>query len=254
MDQAKKAFKKEMEKGTKQQGKSDSSHSRKHVLNHETLAQRRVVALDNYGVESETFRLLRTKILKQLRTNNWECFGITAPGKGAGKSLVSVNLAIAIAKEENQTVLLVDLDLRFPKVHWYFDINPKKGLRDYLISDIALSEILINPGIERLVILPGRGQAIGSSELLSGSKMRAMVEEIKQRYQSRIVIFDLPPILAVDDVLASIDYFDAALLVIEDGGSKPEDITKSLQLLSGTHLLGTVLNKAEQIPDHLGYY
>lgn len=230
------------------------TQTKTHKLNHETLRQRRVVAQENYGVEAETFRLLRTKVLKQLRDNNWNSFGITAPGQDAGKTMVSVNLAIAIAKEVNQTVLLVDLDLRFPKVHWYFDIKPERGLRDYLISDIPLNEMLINPEIERLVVLPGRGQAIGSSELLSAPKMYAMVQEIKQRYQSRIIIFDLPPILASDDVLACMDYFDAALLVVEEGGSKPEEVTKSLQLLSGTHLLGTILNKAEHVPDHLGYY
>ncbi len=230
------------------------TETKKHSLNHEMLRQRRVVAQENYGVEAETFRLLRTKVLKQLRDNNWNSFGITGPGQGAGKSMVAVNLAIAIAKEVNQTVLLVDLDLRFPKVHWYFGFKPEKGLRDYLISDIPLNEILVNPEVERLVVLPGRGQAIGSSELLSAPKMHAMVQEIKQRYKSRIIIFDLPPVLASDDVLASMHYFDAALLVVEEGGSKPEEVTRSLQLLSGTHLLGTILNKAEHVPEHLGYY
>ena len=204
------------------------TQTKKHEINFDTLRQRRVVAQENHGVEAETFRLLRTKVLKQLRDNNWNSFAITAPGQDAGKSMVSVNLAISIAKEVNQTVLLVDLDLRFPKLHWYFDIKPEAGLRDYLLSDVPLNELLINPGFERLVLLPGRGQAVGSSELLSGPKMQAMVEEIKQRYQSRIIIFDLPPILAVDDVLACMDYFDAALLVVEEGGTKPEDITKSI--------------------------
>lgn len=232
----------------------DYTQTKKHPLNHEKLKQRRVVALDNYGIEAEMFRLLRTKILKQMRKNNWNSFGITSPAQGAGKTMVAVNLAIAIAKEVNQTVLLVDLDLRFPKVHWYFGLKPEKGLRDYLLDDIPMNEILINPELERLVVLPGRGQAIGSSELLSMPKMQAMVQEIKQRYQSRIIIFDLPPILAADDVLACIDYFDAALLVIEEGETKPDDVTKAMQMLAGTHLLGTVLNKAEHLPEHVGYY
>lgn len=229
------------------------TQTKKHALNHEKLKQRRVVALDNHGVEAETFRLLRTKILKQLRKNNWNSFGITSPAQGAGKTMVAVNLAIAIAKEVNQTVLLVDMDLRFPRVHWYFDMKPEKGLRDYLLDDVPMQDILINPEIERLVVLPGRGQAMGSSEMLSMPKMQAMVHEVKQRYQSRIIIFDLPPILAADDVLACIDYFDAALLVVEEGETKPDDVAKAMKMLAGTHLLGTVLNKAEHLPEHVGY-
>lgn len=224
-------------------------------ISHELLRQRRIVSLEKYGVESETFKLLRTKVLKKLRENSWNSIGITAPTQGAGKSTVSANLAISMAKEVNQTILLVDLDLRSPRVHWYFGLNVKKGISDYLrADDMPLSDILINPSIERLVLLPGRGRTIESSELIAGPKMQQLVQEIRQRYSSRIIIFDLPPILASDDVLVSLSYYDAALLVVEEGESKPEDITKSLKMLAGTHLLGTVLNKAEKIPEHLGYY
>ena len=161
-----------------------------------------------------------------------------------------------MAMEVNQTVLLVDMDLKYPKVHWYFDFQVKKGLRDFILSDTPLSEILVNPGIERLVVLPGRGEtSMGSSEMLTGPKMQQMIEEIKNRYQSRIIIFDMPPILASDDVLASLDYYDAMLLVVEEGGNKPDEVKTALQLLSDKSLLGTVLNKSENIPaEQKGYY
>lgn len=223
-------------------------------LDPEVLKQRRVVAQQKYSPEASIFKMLRTKILQKLRDNNWNSFAITAPAQGAGKSMIAVNLAIAMAMESNQTILLVDMDLKYPKVHWYFDMQINAGLRDFLISDKPLSEILINPGIERLVVLPGRGEAVGSSEMLSGPKMQAMVDEIKNRYQSRIIIFDMPPVLAADDVLATMDYYDAVLLVIEDGSSKPEEVSKALKMLSGTNLLGTVLNKCENPPDHQSYY
>ncbi len=223
-------------------------------LDPEVLKQRRVVAQQKYSPEASIFKMLRTKILQKLRDNNWNSFAITAPAQGAGKSMIAVNLAIAMAMESNQTILLVDMDLKYPKVHWYFDMQINAGLKDYLLSDAPLTEILVNPGIERLVILPGHGEAIGSSELLSGSKMQAMVEEIKNRYKSRIIIFDMPPVLAADDVLATMDYYDAVLFVIEDGNSKPDEVKKALNMLSGTNLLGTVLNKCENPPDHQSYY
>lgn len=230
------------------------THSKQHSLNTEALLQRRVVAMQKHTQESDVFRMLRTKVLKQLRTNKWNSFGVTAPTKGAGKSMISVNLAIAMAMEVNQTVLLVDMDLRYPKIDWYFDMEITAGLQDYINSDKPLSEILINPGINRLVVLPGRGQITDSSEMISTPKMRNLIEELKSRYQSRIVIFDLPPILGSDDVLASMDYYDAVLLVVEEGANKPDEVKKSLQLLSEKNLLGTVLNKSENPPSYQGYY
>ena len=130
----------------------------------------------------------------------------------------------------------------------------KKGLRDYLESDIPLSEILINPGIERLVVLPGRGEVAGSSEMVSGPKMLEMVKEIRSRYKSRIIVFDLPPVLSADDVLASTGYYDAVLLIVEEGGNSPDEVKQAIQMLSGVNMLGTVLNKSMNPPDHQTYY
>jgi protein-tyrosine kinase len=218
------------------------------------MRQRRIVSLNNYNAESEAFRMLRTKILKQLRQNNWNSFAITAPTQDAGKTTVAVNLAIAMAMDVNQTVLLIDLDLRHPKVHWYFGLENEFGMRDYFLSDKPLSDIFINPGIERLTILPGRGQAIGSSEILSGPKMKALVNELNnKRTHSRIIIYDLPPVLATDDVLSVIDCYDALLLVVEEGKNQPDEVKQVLNLLSGKKLLGTVLNKSQNPPDHQTY-
>jgi len=230
------------------------TQTKMHKIDPLLMRQRRVISLEKFGPESETFRLLRTKVLKQLRDNNWNSIGITAPSQGAGKSMVAVNLAIAMAMEVNQTVLLVDLDLRRPQLQHYFDFRVDKGLQDCLLHDTPIADVLVNPSIERLVILPGVGMMEGTSELLTGHKMREIVQELKQRYESRIIIFDLPPVLTGDDVLVSMEFFDSALLVVAEGESKPSDISKAIQLLSATNLLGTVLNKAEKMPEHIGQY
>jgi capsular exopolysaccharide synthesis family protein len=228
--------------------------SSQYTIEPNLLRQKRIVTLHSHDVESEAFRMLRTKILKQLRDNGWNSLAITAPTQGAGKTTVAVNLAIAMAMDVNQSVLLVDLDLRHPKVAWYFGLENESGLRDYLLSDKPLSEMLINPvGIDRLAILPGKGQSVGSSELLSGPRMKTLMNEINSRNQSRIIIFDLPPILATDDVIATTDYYDAVLLVIEEGKTQPDEVKKSLKLLSGKNLLGTVLNKSRNPPEHQNY-
>lgn len=218
-----------------------------------TLERNRIIAGFYNNPQSAVFRMLRTQVLKKMRSNRWQSLAVTSPTAGEGKSVVAANLAIAIAMELNQTVLLVDMDLRNPSVHRYFGLKPSIGLRDYLSGKYELSEVLMNPGIKRLVILPGLGRAEDSAELLSSPKMASLVADIKAQYDSRIIIFDVPPVLQTDDVLLSAGYFDSTLLVLEDGKNTEANITKSLQLLEGSHLLGTVVNKAAHPPEHQNY-
>ncbi len=222
-------------------------------MNKKVLMQRRLVAMQNHTFAVDTFKILRTKILKQLKLNNWNSFGITSPTKNAGKTMISVNLALVMAMEFNQTILLVDMDLRKPKIGWYFDINITAGLKDCIVSDKPLSEILIKPDIDRLFILPGKGQVSNSSEMITSPKMHHLVNEFKNYYQPQITIFNLPAVLDSDDVLASMDYYDAMLLIIEEGGNKPDEVKDSLKMLADINLLGTVLNKSENLPSHQNY-
>lgn len=222
-------------------------------LTRESLERQRVIAGLYNNPQSAVFRMLRTQILKKMRDNDWQTLAITSPTTGEGKSLVASNLAVAMAMELNQTILLVDMDLRNPSLNQYFSLNAQFGLKDYLEQDIDLEDVLLNPGIQRLVILPGKKRAEDSAELLSSPKMAELVTDLKTQYDSRIIIFDVPPILQTDDVLLSADYFDATLLVIEDGKNKEAEIAKSMQLLEGYHLIGTVLNKSDKPPIHQYY-
>lgn len=222
------------------------------VPNH-VLERKRLIAGFYNNPQSAVFRMLRTQVLKKMRSNRWQTLAVTSPTAGEGKSVVAANLAIAIAMELNQTVLLVDMDLRNPSISNYFGLNAQVGLKEYLSKDIELSEVLINPGIKRLVILPGVGRAEDSAELLSSPKMASLVADIKSQYDSRLIIFDVPPVLQTDDVALSASYFDSTLLVIEDGKNKESNITKALQMLEGSHLLGTVVNKSASPPEHQNY-
>jgi capsular exopolysaccharide synthesis family protein len=217
------------------------------------LEERRVIAGLYNHTQSGVFRMLRTQILKKMRSNQWGSIAITSPTAGEGKSLVAANLAVAIAMELNQTVLLVDMDLRNPSVAKYFNLDVDKGLKDYLEQDIELKDVLINPGIKRLVVLPGKDRAEDSAELLSAPKMTKLVEDIKAQYDSRIIIFDVPPILQTDDVVLASAYFDCSLLVIEDGKNNKANLKKAMQLLEGSQLIGTVVNKSHRPPTHQNY-
>lgn len=222
------------------------------VPNHQ-LERKRIIAGFYNNPQSAVFRMLRTQVLKKMRSNRWQTLAVTSPTAGEGKSVVAANLAMAIAMELNQTVLLVDMDLRNPSLSNYFGLNAQVGLKDYLSGDLKLSEVLINPGIKRLVILPGVGRAEDSAELLSSPKMASLVADIKSQYDSRVIIFDVPPVLQTDDVSLAASYFDSTLLVLEDGKNTESNITKSLQMLEGSHLLGTVVNKSASPPEHQNY-
>jgi capsular exopolysaccharide synthesis family protein len=195
---------------------------------------------------ADLFRVLRTNVLRQLRDNNWNSFAITSATLGAGKTFISLNLAIAIAMEGNQSVLLVDADLRRPALGNYLDLQVEAGLFDYLKGDVSLEDTLINPGIERLAILPGRNANHNSSELISSRKMVDLIKDIKSHYESRIIIFDLPPLFAADDALLFMPHIDAALLVVEDGINTSYELQHSMYLLEQTNLLGMVVNKSRQ--------
>jgi ATPases involved in chromosome partitioning len=236
-----------LSKTTQQHALSSIEYTRTRsvAVSADLMRERRLVMGLRNDPHADVFRLLRTQVLKQLRDNNWTSLAVVAPTAACGKTFVTANLAIAIAMEVNQTVLVVDADLRNPQLGWYYGLAPEKGLLDYLQTDVAVEDLLINPGFERLVVLPGRHTTTVSSELLSLPKMAALVDELKTRYQSRIVLFDLPPLLSSDDAMLFMPHFDAALLVVEDGKTSPEEVSRSLAILAETNLAGTVLNKVK---------
>jgi len=208
------------------------------------LREKRIITEQQNSI-SDAYRVLRTQVLQRLNVNNWNTLAITSPGSGAGKSLTAINLAMSLAREVDNTVLLIDANLRSPKLDKYFDLHTEYGLSDYLLDDKPLDEMLVNPkGVSRFVILPA-GRAIeNSSEMLSSPKMQRLVEEVKYRYPSRIVIFDLPPLLESSDTLAFIPNVDATLVVIEEGKTQKSELIQAFELMQDYEVIGTVLNKA----------
>lgn len=211
------------------------------------LQRNKVVAALPSTRETVHFKLLRTQVLQSMKQKQLKSLSIVSSSPGEGKTLTAINLAYSIALEAQHTVILVDLDLKNPSICKYFDYEPELGITDYLFNKTPIDEILFTPGNEGLVVLPGRETIEHSSELLSSKRLINLVKELTSRYRNRIVLFDLPPLLSGDDVLAFAPYSDAALLVIEDTKVKQRDVQQSLELLKGTHLLGTVLNKSSTV-------
>ena len=222
-------------------------------VDEERLRRYRVVAGLHDDAIAGAYKVLRTAIVQRMRANGWRSLAITSPAQGAGKTLTAVNLAISLAHEVNHTVLLADLDLRRPRLHRCFVDHPGLGISEYLTDDVPLSEILFNPGIDRLVVLPGHKRFANSSEMLVSPRMVHLAKELVTRYPERIVLYDMPPILACDDVMAFAPQIDAVLLVVEEGRTDAEDLQRTMGLLEHVNIVGTVLNKAEGSQRGYGY-
>jgi len=203
------------------------------------------ILIDQQNNVADAYRILRTQILQRMKENSWNTLAITSPKSGEGKTLTAINFGISLAREVDYTVLLVDANLRSPSIHNKLGFYPEFGLSDYLQKDVPLSDILVHPeGVPRFVVLPAGHAMANSSEMLSSPKMSRLVDELKHRYPSRIVIFDLPPILTSSDALAFSPLIDATLVVIEDGGTQRQDLKQAFEMLQGVEVIGTVLNKA----------
>jgi protein-tyrosine kinase len=220
------------------------THTQTIALDDVLLEQNRVIAGFLHDERAEIYRQLRSQILPLMKASGWRTLALTSPGENAGKTLTAVNLAISISQEVNQTVMLVDLDLRKPSVHTTLGFEAKKGIADCINYGEPIENVLLNPQFKRLVVLPGRALGEYSSELLTSPSMQALMQEIVNRYESRIIIFDLPPLLRNDDALVFTPLVDATLLVVEDGVSTVDQVKRCLHLLEKSNLLGTILNKA----------
>ena len=230
----------------------DYQATKKIKIDLETYRNNRIIAGLNHKGARSAYKMLRTQVLRKMSENNWNSLAITSPGIGEGKTLTAINLAISLAREVNHTVLLVEMDLGRLSIARYFDFQPQSGIEDYLMGKIALSSIMVNPEIERFVLLPGRLPVEDSSDLMMSPQMVNLVTELKNRYRERIILFDMPPLLYADDALAFAPHVDATLIVIEEGKTQQDDLLRAVNLLKSHHIIGTVLNKTPYIKEN--YY
>lgn len=215
-----------------------------HQVNTKFLKKQRIITENDNSAVARAYNLLRTKVLQKLERNNWNSIAVVSANRGEGKTLTAINLAISIARDIKYTALLADFDLLNPSIHKCFDYFPEYALEDYLWNHIGLNKILMNPDIESLLILPGKHEIKNSAETLASPIVENLVSDLNNYYQSRIVIYDLPPLLEADDALSFSSCYDAVILVVEDGKTTADDLNRLSELLANKPVLGTVLNKS----------
>ena len=212
-------------------------------LSAKTLGKNKIINVDATNPVVDKYKVLRTRVLQLMRENDWNIIGVTSPSSNTRKSVTAINLAIAMALDATQSVILLEADLRNPSFAEKMGIPDGTGMAEYLNSvDDDFRNYLLATNYNNLRILCSEKASIVSSEIFTSLKARRFMSELKG-LPNTTVVCDLPPILVGDDVLAFSAYLDGILMVVEDGKTKTSDLEQALSLIKKTPIIGTVLNK-----------
>ncbi len=198
---------------------------------------------------SRAYKILRTRVLRRLSANDWASIGITGTAAGEGKSLTAINLALALAQDVNTWVTLVDLDLQRPQLGSYLGMTYEHGLTDFLTGQVELDQIVYDIGVKRLAVVPNATSVEHSSELLSSPRMADFVNGLESQSPRRVVVYDMPPLMVSDDVLAFAPRVDGFLLVVSQGQTVRRTLANATEVLSELNVLGVVLNRSTERND-----
>lgn len=214
-------------------------------LDRDLLSRNRIISDEMDPSIRTSYKMLRTRVLQAMRANAWRSVAVTSPTQGDGKTITAINLAISLAGDVNYNVVLVDLDLRHSSTATYLALEGKYGVSDCLQNKAPLEKALIRPDIDRLMVLPNFHVVTNSSELLSSPGMHDLANVLVSN-PNRIVIYDMPPLLSADDMLAFEPYTDAILFVVAEGKTSRTDVIKSRELFENLNIIGTVLNHSDE--------
>lgn len=216
---------------------------------------------DNTSVLAQEYRRIKRPLLFTLRNqiqqrghpSGANLIMVTSAMPGEGKSFVSVNLALSIAAEIDQTVLLIDTDVTKRGASSILGIDRLPGLLDVVVGDCAVEDVLVKTDIDMLSFLPAGTSRTNADELFASDAMRDLIVEMGTRYADRVLIFDTPPVFATNVPSIIVKMMGQLVFVIEADKSPQELVEEALRQLEGCEHTGLVLNKASRrMPGH-GY-
>lgn len=222
--------------------KKDPVDLKSTIVINENVDKNLVTYLNPQSLESEMFKILRGNILFPAKGEPPRSILVTSALPGEGKSFVSTNLAVSIAQNINEHVLLVDGDIRKPSVHKYLGYDETKGLAEYLSEERPLSDVLLKTGVKKLSVLPGGRPPHNPAELLSSKKMSQLLEEVKERYSDRYIIIDSPPPQLTAETGAIARQVDAIIIVVKYGSTPREIVVELVETLGKEKIIGCVMN------------
>ena len=201
-----------------------------------------VTFLKPRSIESEMFKILRGNILFPKTGTPPKSIMITSAVPGEGKSFVAANLAVSIAQNINEHVLLMDCDIRQSGIHKLLGLADVKGLTEYLRGEIGEEQIFRRTEMEKLTVLPGGQSPHNPAELLSSQKMSSLLVEVKDRYEDRYIIIDSPPPQLTAETSAIARQVDGVILVIKYGSTPKDMVADLVDIIGRDKILGCVLN------------
>src|SRR3984957_13181781 len=222
------------------------------------LAERNRIALPESRLAGNAhvgaaYRMVRTRLLHTMNTNNWTTLAITSPEAGEGKSLTAINLALNIARDRTTSVFLVDLDMRNPSICRYLGVQPPHELTVLVGGQASGEGMFFSIGPEHLAIAGSTSTTGFASELLSGRRFEDLIDYTKTVADNPLVLIDLPPVLLTDEALLVAPRVDATLLVVSEGKTRRDCLVRAKAMLADFTSAGVILNRSSENLGARGY-
>jgi len=200
------------------------------------------LSTDPHSPFFERFRSLRAPILYPASGQQPKTILITSATPNEGKGFICANLGIALSQDLGHHALMVDCDLRRPALAQLFGHNNETGLTDHLQDNIDLSLLIRKTSQPKLSLLPSGKPPENPAELLTSARMLQFINELAERYQDRIILFDSPPNIVASETSILAKHLDAVVLVVRHGAAKKEDVKKLVDIIGPDNILGLVYN------------
>ena len=225
------------------------------------MAQNLIITASRRNPVHAAFDVLRARLLNALTDNGWKRVAITSPTRDCGKTFVSVNLAVTLSRYENCRTILLDMDMRNPSVAKTLGLRDVGSMGDYLRGDVPTRDQFFKFDSNDMKIGDNLAIAMNdriepyASELMQQPATAELLQRMEAELSPDVILYDLPPALANDDVIAFEDNFDGVLIVIDGTRTSGQDVREVMRRLGDSvPLLGVVLNKAEDATgDEYGY-
>lgn len=194
--------------------------------------------------DAEAYRILRTNIEFNRKNPEDNAITVVSGGAGEGKSTTLVNLAY-ICAQGGYTTLMIDADLRRPRLHTFFDINNSVGLTNYLTTELMLEDVILQTPVDNLYFMPSGILPADAAGILNSRRMSELIQDVKQRFD--LVLVDSPPILGVSDASVLASEVDLTMLVVQHRKLPRNMLLRVKQAVEnvGGNVIGVVLNNVD---------
>ena len=194
--------------------------------------------------DAEAYRILRTNIEFNRKNPEDNAITVVSGGAGEGKSTTLINLAY-ICAQGGYTTLMIDADLRRPRLHTYFDINNSVGLTNYLTTELMLEDVILQTPVDNLYFMPSGILPADAAGILNSRRMSELIQDVKQRFD--LVLVDSPPILGVSDASVLASEVDLTMIVVQHRKLPRNMLLRVKQAVEnvGGNVIGVVLNNVD---------